>query len=74
MPFNKMQHPHPSHASSTSWWHPPQHVAKSLIMHAIRNIPNNHVLMEKCYPQKKPLTQLKPHVYNSGGKLQWNFG
>jgi len=49
-------------------------VAKKLIQHAIRNIPNNHVLMQKCYPQKLNTNQLKPHVYNSGGKLQWGFG
>ena len=69
-----MQHSIPEHASSVGWWHPPDHVAKQLIAHAVRKIPGNKVLLEKLYPQKTPLSQLKPHEYNSGGKLQWAFG
>jgi hypothetical protein len=69
-----MQHSISTHPENQNAWHPPEHVAKKLIQHAIRNIPNNHVLMQKCYPQKLNTNQLKPHVYNSGGKLQWGFG
>jgi len=61
------------HSENQNSWHPPEHVAKKLIQHAIRKIPHNHLLMEKCYPKQLKTNQLKPHVYNSGGRLQFGF-
>ena len=52
-------------------YHPPIEVSKHLITHAIRNIPNKHILLHKIYPrQQNVLGRLKPHVYNDSGKLQ----
>ena len=65
-----MQH---SHAHSTGWYRPPPHVSKQLIAQAVRNIPNNHLLMNKCYPKHDALKQLPTHKYNDTGKLQWAF-
>jgi len=68
-----MQQPIPTHPSSTGWWHPPEHVAKKLVMHAVRNIPHSQKLIDKCYPKNLATNQLPPHVYSSDGKLQWAF-
>ena len=68
-----MQHVIPSTPEGVGWWHPPDHVAKQLIAHAMRKIPNNKRLLEKLNPPSAPLAQLKPHVFNSGGTLQWAF-
>ena len=55
---------------------PPTHVAKSLIAHAVRNIPGKEKILAKCYPNQSGSYHqgLKPHKYNDGGKLQWAFG
>ena len=55
-------------------YNPPTHVAKHLILHSIRNIPNKQVLVDKLFPKKyNPLGPLKPHVYNSTGQLQMAY-
>ena len=55
-------------------WHPPTHVAREVIKHAIRNIPGKQVLLAKLDPPKyNHLGGLKPHVYNNSGKLQFGF-
>ena len=70
-----MQQSIPSHPSSQEWWNPPTHIAKRIIKHALRNIPNHEILMDKCYPKaQNPNHQLPQHKYSSGGKLQWAFG
>ena len=52
-------------------YHPPTHVAKHLIEHAIRNIPNKQILLDKIYAkQQNQLGVLKAHEYNDSGKLQ----
>ena len=62
------------HNSKLDDYKPPQAVAQHLIAHAIRNLPNKEVLMKKIYPQKfNHLYGLKPHEYNSSGKLQFGF-
>jgi hypothetical protein len=68
-----MQNPIPGHASSVDWYTPPDHVAKKLISHAVRNIPHKERLMDLLYPKKTYLKQMPDHEYNSGGKLQWMF-
>ena len=62
------------HADTVNQYHPPPRVAKELVKHAIRNIPGKQVLLDKLYPRKtNRLYGLKPHEYNSGGKLQFAF-
>ncbi len=52
-------------------YHPPTNVAKHLIEHAIRNIPNKQILLDKIRPPiRDPLAGLKPHEHNYSGKLQ----
>ena len=59
------------HAGEVGQYHPPGHVAKHLIQHAIRNIPGKQVLLDKLFPkQQSVLGPLKPHVYNDSGQLQ----
>ena len=65
---------HSAHPSEVDNYHPPTHVAKHLILQAIRNIPNKHVLLEKIFPKELNLLgPLKPHEYNSSGKLQMAY-
>ena len=62
------------HPSEVNQYHPPIHVAKQIIQHAIRNIPGNEVLFEKIEPKSQDvLMGLKPHEYNSTGQLQFGF-
>ncbi len=69
-----MEHLHREHVGHTDLYHPPTHVAKHLIAHAIRNIPNKQKLLAKLYPkQQNILGPLKPHEYNSSGKLQMAY-
>ena len=66
-----MQHP-----EVHSEYHPPAHVAKSLIHQAIRNIPNNQSLLGKLNSTQtgyNRLRGLQPHVYNNSGRLQFAF-
>ena len=69
-----MQHPIPNHTSSMSWWNPPDHIAKKVIKHALRKIPGHQKLMDYCYPRQMKTSQLPPHKYDDGGRLQWSFG
>ena len=68
-----MQHSISEHPESQDWYAPPTHVAKKLIAHAVRNIPNKHILLDKLFPRKVPLKQMQTHKYDSGGRLQWAF-
>lgn len=62
------------HAGEVDKYHPPTHVAKHIIAHAIRKLPNKKVLLEKLYPPSKNiLGPLKPHEYNSSGQLQMAY-
>ena len=62
------------HVGEVNKYHPPTHVSKHLIAHAIRNIPNSNVLLQKMYPKKDNLLgPLKPHQYNNTGQLQFAF-
>ena len=62
------------HVGEVNQYHPPIHVARHIIQHAIRNIPNKQVLIQKLNPPKfNPLFGLKPHEYNSSGRLQFGF-
>jgi hypothetical protein len=71
--YNKMQHPIAAHPSSVNTWNPPPHIAKELIKHAVRKIPNNKVLLEKLFHGKRPLKQMPSHKYDDGGTLSWLF-
>jgi len=65
---------HSVHPSEVNKYHPPTHVAKHIILHAIRNIPNKQVLVDKIFPKEENiLGPLKPHEYNSTGKYQMAF-
>ena len=60
---------HPKHVDD---YNPPLKVARHLIKHAIRHIPNNKILLEKIHPKAfNPLHGLKPHKYNDSGKIQF---
>jgi hypothetical protein len=63
------------HNSEVDLYNPSKQVADHLIAHAIRNIPNNQVLLDKIKPAKPQnyLMGLKPHVYNDTGMLQFGF-
>ena len=64
--------PQSSHVGEVNFYHPPTHVARHIIAHAIRKIPGKQVLMDKLNPKKfNPLFGLKPHEYDSSGKLQF---
>ena len=53
---------------------PPKHVAKELIRHAMRHIPNKQAVLSKLEKQGyNRLRGLKPHKYHSGGTLQFAF-
>ena len=59
------------HAAEVGKYHPPGHVAKHLIQHAIRNIPNKQILLDKLFPrQQNVLGPLTAHEYNDSGLLQ----
>ena len=69
-----MQHQHSEHVADVNVYHPPAHVARHLILQAIRNIPNKQVLLDQIFPKEKNvLGSLKPHVYNSTGQLQMAY-
>jgi len=66
--------PQSEHVGEVSLYHPPTHVARHIIQHAIRNIPNKQVLLDKLNPPTfNRLFGLKPHEYNSSGQLQFAF-
>ena len=55
-------------------YHPPIKVARHLISHAIRNIPQSEKLFRKLAPPGYTQLQgLKPHEYNDTGKLQFGY-
>ena len=68
-----MQQPIAAHPISVKEWNPPPHIAKQLIAHAVRKIPNNKILLDKLYPPKQKLKQIPDHKYHDGGSLQWAF-
>lgn len=43
-----MQHPQLVHPAAVKWWNPPPHVAKEVISHAVRNIPNRLMKITKA--------------------------
>jgi hypothetical protein len=63
------------HPSEAEKWNPPPHVVNHLVQHAIRNIPNNQVLIDKIKtpPAQNILMGLKPHVYNDSGFIQFGL-
>mgnify|MGYP003719314043 CR=1 FL=1 len=66
--------PQTNHVGEVGHYHPPTAVARHIIQHAIRNIPNKQVLLQKLNPKPfNPLFGLKPHEYNSSGRLQFGF-
>ena len=55
-------------------YRPPEHIAKQLIAHAVRNITGKEKILEKCYPKNTSYHQgLPQHKHDSGGRLQWAF-
>ena len=65
---------HSMDLGAVNQYHPPTHVAKHLIAHAIRNLPNRKVLAEKMYSKGiNRLGPLKPHVYNDTGMMQFDY-
>jgi len=62
------------HPETVNRYNPPQHIAKAIIKHAIRNIPGKQALLDKMEPKKySRLFGLKAHEYNSTGQLQFGF-
>ena len=66
--------PELQHHASVNNYHPPPHVAKELIAHAVRNMPDRAKILQHCYDRKTTYQQgLKQHKHNDGGTLQWAF-
>ena len=63
-----------NHPGAQQHYNPPPKVAKSLIAHAVRNMPGKEHIMKHCYPRQTSYHQgLPQHKHLNDGKMQWAF-
>jgi hypothetical protein len=69
-----MQAQNSTHLGTVDNWHPPAKVIQHIVQHAIRNIPNKQVLVDKMFPPKQNrLMGLKPQTQFAGHVTIWLY-